>query len=119
MKFLIENWYVIVALLAVLECIIYAVYRFLKLPTRAQVEKVRAWLLWAVTNAEKELGSGTGKLKLRQVYDLFVQRFPAVAMAVSFDTFSQWVDDALMDMRKMLVENQAAAELVMGDGQNG
>ncbi len=35
MKFLIENWYVIVALLAVLECIIYAVYRFLKLPTKA------------------------------------------------------------------------------------
>ena len=53
MKFLIENWYVIVALLAVLECIIYAVYRFLKLPTKAQAEKVKAWLLWAVTNAEK------------------------------------------------------------------
>ena len=119
MKFLVENWYVIVALLAVMECIIYAVYGFLKLPTRAQVEKVRAWLLWAVTNAEKELGGGTGKLKLRQVYDLFVQRFPAVAMAVSFDTFSQWVDDALTEMRKMLVENKAAAELVMGDGQNG
>ena len=115
MKFLIENWYVIVALLAVLECIIYVVYRFLKLPTKAQVEKVRAWLLWAVTNAEKELGGGTGKLKLRQVYDLFVQRFPAVAMAVSFDTFSQWVDDALTEMRrKMLVENKAAAELVGG-----
>jgi len=53
------------------------------------------------------------------VYDLFVQRFPAVAMAVSFDTFSQWVDDALTEMRKMLVENQAAAELVKGDVMNG
>ncbi len=93
MKFLIENWYVIVGLLAVLECVIYAGYRFLKLPTKAQAAKVKEWLLWAVTNAEKELGGGTGKLKLRQVYDLFVQRFPAVAMAVSFDTFSQWVDD--------------------------
>ena len=51
--------------------------------------------------------------------DLFVQRFPAVAMAVSFDTFSQWVDDALTEMRKMLVENQAAAELVKGDVMNG
>ena len=49
MKFLIENWYVIVALLAVLECIIYVVYRFLKLPTKAQVEKVyrgSRLLLW-------------------------------------------------------------------------
>ena len=119
MKFLIENWYVIVGLLAVLECVIYAGYRFLKLPTKAQEAKVKEWLLWAVTNAEKELGGGTGKLKLRQVYDLFVQRFPAVAMAVSFDTFSQWVDDALTEMRKMLVENQAAAELVKGDVMNG
>lgn len=115
MKMLIENWFIIVALLAVLEGVIYAVYRFLKLPGKAQVEKVREWLLWAVTNAEKELGGGTGKLKLRQVYDLFVQRFPAVAMAVTFDTFSQWVDEALTEMRKMLVENQAAAELVKGE----
>ena len=119
MKVLIENWYVIVGLLAVLECVIYAGYRFLKLPTKAQAAKVKEWLLWAVTNAEKELGGGTGKLKLRQVYDLFVQRFPAVAMAVSFDTFSQWVDDALTEMRKMLVENKAAAELVKGDIVNG
>ncbi len=119
MKFLVENWYVFVALLAVLECVIYAGYRFLKLPTKAQAAKVKEWLLWAVTNAEKELGGGTGKLKLRQVYDLFVQRFPAVAMAVSFDTFRQWVDDALTEMRKMLVENQAAAELVKGDVMNG
>lgn len=114
MKFLAENWYIIVALLAMIECVIYAVYRFLNLPTKAQAAKVKAWLLWAVTNAEKELGGGTGKLKLRQVYDLFVQRFPAVAMAISFDTFSLWVDEALTEMRKMLVENKAAAELVKG-----
>ena len=44
MKFLIENWYVIVGLLAVLECVIYAGYRFLKLPTKAQAAKVKEWL---------------------------------------------------------------------------
>ena len=114
MKMLVENWYIIIALVAVFVVAGCIVYRFLKLPTTAQIEKVKAWLLWAVTNAEKELGSGTGKLKLRQVYDLFVLRFPAVAMAVSFDTFSQWVDDALTEMRKMLDENKAAAELVKG-----
>ena len=115
MKMFVENWYVIVALIAVFVVACCIVYRFLKLPTAAQVEKVKAWLLWAVTNAEKELGGGTGKLKLRQVYDLFVQRFPAVAMAISFDTFSLWVDEALTEMRKMLVENKAAAELVKGE----
>ena len=60
------------------------------------------------------IGSGTGKLKLRQTYDLFVQRFPSVAMAVSFDTFSMWVDEALEEMRKMLKENKAVKEIVKG-----
>ena len=107
MKFLIENWYAIVGLLAVLECVIYAGYRFLKLPTKAQAAKVKEWLLWAVTNAEKELGGGTGKLKLRQVYDLFVQRFPAMALAVSFDTFCEWVDDALQEGVELLTDADA------------
>ncbi len=96
MKMLVENWYIIIALVAVFVVAGCIVYRFLKLPTTAQIEKVKAWLLWAVTNAEKELGGGTGKLKLRQV-----------------DTFSQWVEDALAEMRKMLDENKAA-ELVKG-----
>ena len=72
LDFLIENWPVLVALLAVLAAAGVAVYRFVGLPTEAQLDKVREWLLWAVTEAEKELGGGTGALKLRQVYDLFV-----------------------------------------------
>ena len=88
--------------------------RFLKMPTSEQRERVKEWLLWAVTQAEAELGSGTGKLKLRQTYDLFIQRFPALAMAVSFDTFSLWVDEALEEMRKLLKENKTVRELVKG-----
>lgn len=112
--FLMENWYLVVALMAVTGMVGVFIGRFLKMPTTAQREKVKEWLLWAVTQAEAELGSGTGKLKLRQTYDLFVQRFPAVAMAVSFDTFSMWVDEALEEMRKMLKENKAVKEIVKG-----
>lgn len=112
--FLMENWYLVVALMAVTGMVGVFIGRFLKMPTSEQREKVKEWLLWAVTQAEAELGSGTGKLKLRQTYDLFVQRFPAVAMAVSFDTFSMWVDEALEEMRKMLKENKAVNEIVKG-----
>lgn len=118
MIFLAENWYMIIVLLAVAAFIGIFIGKFLRLPRAEQAAKVKEWLLWAVTNAEKELGGGTGKLKLRQVYDLFVQRFPAVAMAVSFDTFSLWVDEALMEMRKMLMQNKAVAELVDGGGSH-
>lgn len=118
MTFLMENWYIFIALMAVATTIGICIWRFLKLPNSVQVEKVKQWLLWAVTQAEAELGSGTGKLKLRQAYDMFVQRFPAIAMAVSFDTFSMWVDEALEDMRDMLKQNQAVKNLV-GGGMNG
>ena len=74
--------------------------------------KVREWLLWAVTTAEKEYGSGTGQIKLRAVYDLFLAKFPKLSIFVSFDTFSGWVDIALDQMRKMLENNPAVSKMV-------
>ena len=116
MNFIIENWYIILALAAVLGVAAWYVYRYFNLPSEAQLAKVREWLLWAVTEAEKELGGGTGKLKLRQVYDLFVTRFPWLARIVPFDLFSSLVDDALEDMREMLKTNQAVQAHVNGEG---
>ena len=54
----------------------YSVYVFVKRPHTEQLKSVKEWMLFAVTKAEKELGSGTGKLKLRYVYDMFIAKFP-------------------------------------------
>lgn len=116
MEFLIENWYIILAAMALGALAVVAVVRFFRLPREKQMENVRQWLLGAVTAAEKELGGGTGKLKLRQVYDLFVTRFPWLARIVPFDLFSSMVDDALEDMREMLKTNQAVKAHVSGEG---
>ena len=112
MEFIINNWYIIVAVIAVLVVAGVAVYRYFGLPSDTQLAKAREWLLWAVTEAEKELGGGTGKLKLRQVYDLFVTRFPWLANTVSFELFSSLVDDALDEMRDMLDKNEAVKAFV-------
>lgn len=85
-----------------------------RITTPEQVAKIKQWLLLAVTTAEKELGGGTGQLKLRYVYDMFVQRYPVAAQIVSFDTFSLWVDEALENMKRMLKDNREAAEYVKG-----
>ena len=68
MKYIVENWFVIVGLIAVCAAGGYAVYVFVKMPSDKQLNKVREWLLYAVTKAEKELGGGTGQIKLRYVY---------------------------------------------------
>lgn len=113
-EFIGNYWYIILALLAVGAATGIAVYRFVNLPTSEQLDTVREWLVWAVTEAERELGSGTGQLKLRQVYDMFVQRFTWLAKIIPFSVFSILVDDALVDMRDMLAKNRAVKQLVEG-----
>lgn len=79
-----------------------------------QKKKVIEWLKFAVTEAEKLLGEKTGQLKLRQVYDWFVEKFPVVAAFLPFRVFSAWVDIALETMRKWLEDNKSVANYVEG-----
>ena len=72
------------------------------LALKNEKNKIREWLLLAVSEAEKELGSGTGQKKLKKVYACFTERFPVVSFLVSFETFSGWVDAALCLMEKIL-----------------
>lgn len=53
------------------------------------------WLKVKVDEAEKELGSGTGELKLRMVYDAFAARYKWLSIVMPFSLFSALVDDAL------------------------
>lgn len=106
MKYLINNWFMIVALLAVLFVCFLAVKKWLNKPTAEQIANIKEWLLLAVTEAEKQLGGGTGQLKLRFVYDWAVERFSWVAI-IPFDIFSGWVDEALNEMKKQLAVNEA------------
>lgn len=117
MKFFIENWYLIVAAAAVVAVGGCCVYAFVKKPTSVQIQSVKEWLLYAVTKAEKELGSGTGKLKLRYVYNMFIERFDYLADIFTFDMVSGLVDEALEEMRKMLSTNTAVQNYVTGNSQ--
>ena len=114
MEFVMNYRYVIVGIIAVVIVAGFAVYKFAGLPTKSQVAKIKEWLLFAVTKAEQELGEKTGQLKLRTVYDLFVSKFPTTAKSVSFETFSGWVDEALIEMKKMLENNKQIETIVKG-----
>lgn len=68
-----------------------------------------------MSEAEKMLGGGTGQLKLRLVYDWFVEKFPFIAAFLPFKIFSGWVDIALETFRKWLDENKSFANYIEGE----
>ena len=115
MEFLINYWWTILLLVAACSVGGYFTYAFVKMPTNAQINKVREWLLYAVTEAEKELGSGTGQIKLRYVYDMFIAKFPFLVKAISFESFDLLVDEVLETFREMLESNPALKQYVEGE----
>lgn len=104
--FMMEYWmHIVIGVLFVAGLILFIVN---------QRKNIREWLLYAVVEAEKELGSKTGKIKLRQVYDWFVNTFPIMSKLISFNAFSKLVDMALDEMEKLLATNPNIKEYVEG-----
>lgn len=104
MTWLAENWYYIVFILLAVCVVAYGI----------TAGKVKEWLKWAVLVAEQELGSGTGQAKLHMVYDMFVEKFPAIASVLPFTIFSKWVDLALEWMREQLEKNENIKLIIEG-----
>lgn len=114
-NWIVYNWPLLVAFASVIAVAFMAVYTFIKEPRDKQLTDVKEWLLWAVTEAERQLGSGTGALKLRYVYNLFLQRFPALAKVITFEMFSGLVDQALEKMKNLLSANKSVKDYVVND----
>lgn len=77
--------------------IVHGAVIFFSKPRKKRLKLVRRWLLWAVAKAEVAMADsdGAGQLKLSMVYDSFMERFPAIARQISYEQFSEMVDDAL------------------------
>lgn len=113
MNFLINNCYLIIIAAVIIFIVGRYIYKFFNKPTEEQMNNLREWLKWAVAYAEKTLGSGTGHLKLRYVYDMFIDKFWYLSKIVSFDVFSELVDRALDEMENLL-KNEEINEYVTG-----
>ena len=109
MEFIQSYWGVI----PLITLLIVGIIKFIDMPTEEQGEQIRKWLLWAVTQAEMELGSGTHKLKLSMVYDMFVVRFPWLAKTITYERFAKLVDKALEEMNNMIVTNEKIKDLIL------
>lgn len=101
-EFLLAHWQTLLGSLIIIITAIVVFIRFNKKSVEEQIKQVKEWLLYAVMAAEKELGSGTGAIKLRFVYDMFVTKFPLLVALIPFTTFSQFVDEALDKFKELL-----------------
>ena len=96
---------IIIGIIILIAFVGVGVYQFIKLDKQQKIANIKEWLKYAVVEAEKALGSGTGQLKLRYVYDLAVAQFPWIVSLISFEVFSGFVDEALEWMRQQLETN--------------
>lgn len=117
MDWIIDNWYIMLGTLVVLIVGVAYVYGFINMDRDEQIEKVKEWLKYAVLQAEKELGGGTGMAKLSMVYDLFVARFPWLAKIITFSQFAKLVDDALVWLRNQIEYNNNIKEIVNNENK--
>lgn len=111
--FIMNNWLTIILSIAALAVFVVKVVQFVRSPSDKQIENLKEWLKLAVTEAEATLGSGTGQLKLRDVYDKAVEKFPWVGEFITFETFSTWVDEALEWMNNQLESNEKVKAYVV------
>lgn len=107
-----DNIIMIISIIVVLCAIAYCIYEFYNLGKEKQIKMLKEWLLLAVVEAEKALGSNTGQIKLRYVYDLFITKFKYLALIISFNQFSLLVDDALEEMRDIISNNKQVEQYV-------
>lgn len=107
-----DNIIIIMGAIGLVGIAIAALYYFMTLSKDKQLQIVKNWLLLAVVEAEKALGSGTGQLKLRYVYDLFISKFKFLSLVISFPQFSMLVDEALDTMRNMIANNKQVEQYI-------
>ena len=80
-----------------------------------QIAIVKQWLLFAVAQAEKELGSKTGDLKLAKVYNEFVNELPVAAKVINYDEFKELVDFALKQLNIIMTNSKEITNYVKGN----
>lgn len=115
LTFLMTYWFELLMGIIILGAIGTSIYKFSKLPVDTRYSKIRAWMLYAVSEAEKEWGSGTGAIKIGKVYDMMVAKFPWVSFFMSEKTFNELVDHALNEMRELLENSKKVAVAINGE----
>ena len=106
LNFIITNWDFILLVVAAIIAVLYFAFKGNK-------SVIMKMLYALVTEAEKELGSGTGALKLATVIAQIYPELPAfLKLFVSEKTLTKWIEDALAAAKEAWKQNAAMSEYI-------
>lgn len=111
-KMVIENWVYFFCLIVLATLAVYALLTFLKLTPKQQMKKLQVALLYMVTEAEKEMGSETGRVKRSMVWEWLVKRFPVITLFLTEEKYDELLEQALAEFRKLLESNEKLYDYV-------
>lgn len=114
---IVNYWPLLIVLLSVFCCAIYIVNNFLGKTREERLENIKQWAIYACALAEKELGSGTGQLKMRATYNMFLSTFPKLANVISFETYQHIAEMALTEFKHMLETNPKVKDQIIQEGE--
>lgn len=105
-NFILANWDFILLIVAAISVVVFAVFKGNK-------SVVMKMLYALVTEAEKDLGSGTGSLKLATVIEAIYPKLPAIIkMFVTDKTLQKWIEDALATAKTAWEKNANIANYI-------
>ena len=105
-NFILANWDFILLIVAAVAAIVFAIFKGNK-------SVVMKMLYALVTEAEKEMGGGTGSLKLASVIEAIYPKLPAVIkMFVTDAMLKKWVEDALVLAKEAWEKNANIARYI-------
>ena len=101
------NWDFILLIVAAVAAIVFAIFKGNK-------SVVMKMLYALVTEAEKEMGGGTGSLKLASVIEAIYPKLPAVIkMFVTDAMLKKWIEDALVLAKDAWKKNANIAQYIV------
>lgn len=105
LEFIVNYWYLIVTAIAMVIVAISFVIDFIKKSPKERLECVKQWAVYACAMAEAHLGSNTGQMKMKETYDMFLAKFPSLAQQISYETYKNIAEQALLELKEMLKTN--------------
>lgn len=113
-SFILDYWFIALALICAGIVIGASLYKFLKLPTEEQVIVIKDFIYDLVLAAEKELGGSTGQAKFAKVITWFYSKCPVDIRRLFPETvIMEYVEEAVERMKEYFKNNPKAQENIL------